>query len=46
MSLMLPKKPAKVYLAPEIKNLEFSFDTGRCDLVIPRVNGHAMVIFE
>lgn len=46
MSLMLAKKPARVYLAPEMKHLEYTFANGRCDLVIPEVNGHAMVVFE
>ncbi|HLL88153.1 MAG TPA: beta-galactosidase trimerization domain-containing protein [Tepidisphaeraceae bacterium] len=46
VSLNLAKKPARVYLAPEGTDVEFTFRDGRANVIVPRVNGHAMVVFE
>lgn len=46
MSLKLEKKPRRVYMAPEESPVEFSFERGRVDLVVPEVRGHAMIVFE
>jgi hypothetical protein len=46
ISLRLASKPAKVYLAPDRTNLDFVHEKGRVNVVVPRVNGHAMIVFE
>jgi len=46
ISLMAKRKPVRVYLAPERKPLEFSHVGGRTRVVVPRIDGHAMVVFE
>lgn len=46
VSLMLPKKPSQVYLAPEMEILDFTYDNGRCEVILPEVEGHAMIVFE
>ena len=33
-------------LAPEMEILEFNWENGRCEVVLPEVEGHAMVVFE
>jgi hypothetical protein len=45
-SLKTPHKPRSAYLAPERKPLPFDHASGRTRLVVPRVDGHAMVVFE
>ena len=46
ISLALPAKPRRAYLAPARRPLPFVWADGRVDVVIPRVDGHAMVVFE
>jgi hypothetical protein len=46
ISLKLPKAPKAVYLAPEKQAVEFRYQNGRVDVTVPKVNGHAMVVFE
>ncbi len=46
LSLKTPRKPARVYLAPDESPLEFQCANGRTETVIRRIDGHAMVIFE
>ncbi len=46
LSLKTPRKPARVYLAPDESPLDFEYANGRTETVIPRIDGHAMVIFE
>jgi hypothetical protein len=46
LSLMLPRKPKTVYLAPEREELDFVYADGRCQVIVPEVTGHAMVVFE
>jgi Hypothetical glycosyl hydrolase 6/Beta-galactosidase trimerisation domain len=46
LSLKTPRKPTRVYLAPDKSPLEFQYANGRTETVIPRIEGHAMVIFE
>ena len=46
LSVKLPKVPKRVYLAPEIIELPFEHLRGRINLRVPRVDGHAMVVFE
>jgi hypothetical protein len=46
MSLACRKGPQHVYLAPEKTELPFTYAHGRCHVTIPKVNGHAMVVFE
>jgi Beta-galactosidase trimerisation domain len=46
VSLKTPRKPARVYLAPQRKPLEFVHAGGRTRVVVPRIDGHAMVVFE
>ncbi len=46
LSLKSAKPPKKVYLAPDLTEIEFEHLAGRVNLRVPIVNGHAMVIFE
>jgi hypothetical protein len=46
ISLKTARKPGRVYLAPEQKALEFDYAPGRTRVVVPRMDGHAMVVFE
>jgi hypothetical protein len=46
LSLALPKAPHKVYLAPTLAPLAFTWTHGRAETIIPRIDGHAMVVFE
>jgi hypothetical protein len=46
ISLKMERKPVRVYLAPERKALEFNYSAGRARVVVSRVDGHAMVVFE
>jgi hypothetical protein len=46
LSVKLPKSPKRVYLAPEETTLPFEYLRGRVNLRVPRVDGHAMVVFE
>jgi hypothetical protein len=46
MSLRIKKAPKRVYMAPGGQEVEFSYESGRVELVIPEVAGHAMVVVE
>ncbi|GIW76609.1 MAG: hypothetical protein KatS3mg104_1672 [Phycisphaerae bacterium] len=46
LSLRSRKSPKRVYLAPEGDPIEFEHLAGRVNLQVPRVQGHAMVVFE
>jgi Hypothetical glycosyl hydrolase 6/Beta-galactosidase trimerisation domain len=46
ISLKMGRRPGRVYLAPEQKALEFDYSAGRARVVVPRIDGHAMVVFE
>jgi hypothetical protein len=46
VSLKLDRKPRRVYVAPEVEALDFTYADGRVDVVVPKVNGHAMIAFE
>ena len=39
-------KPSCVYLAPDEDELEFTFADGDTTVRIPRIEGHAMIVFE
>jgi hypothetical protein len=46
VSLKLERKPSKVYSAPENEKIDFTWQDGRANIVVPKVNGHAMIVFE
>jgi hypothetical protein len=46
LSLRLTRRPKQVYLAPPKSALDWKYENGRAILTIPRVDGHAMVVFE
>ena len=46
VSLKLAKAPKSVYLAPDRTPVKFTYANGRAEVVVPEVNGHAMVVFE
>ena len=46
VSLAVAKAPRQVYLAPTREPLPFTWTAGRVELVVPEVNGHAMVVIE
>jgi len=46
VSLKLGRAPGKVTLAPEGGELEFTYASGRVDVTVPSVRGHAIIVFE
>ena len=46
VSLRLPNAPKKVMLQPAGKSIPFTYDKGYAKLVLPELNGHAMIVFE
>jgi len=42
----IPQRPAKVYLAPQRRDLTFDYTDGYARVTVPVVNGHQMVVFE
>jgi len=42
----LPRRPAKVYLAPRRQDLSCDYREGYAKVTVPVVNGHQMVVFE
>lgn len=46
VSLKLQTAPARVYLAPEGRAVDFDYSAGRVQVVIPEVRGHAMLVFD
>jgi hypothetical protein len=46
LSLQLSRRPKQVYLAPQKTALDWKYGSGRAELKIPRIDGHAMVVFE
>jgi hypothetical protein len=46
IALRMEKKPLRVYLAPQRQSLNFEFNNGYAEAVIPSVQGHQMVAFE
>jgi hypothetical protein len=46
LRIRLDAAPARVYLAPELTELPFAWSNGRVEVTVPRVDGHAMVVFE
>jgi hypothetical protein len=45
-ALKLDRAPKRVYLAPERKSLTFEYKDGYAQIIVPEINGHAMVVFE
>ena len=43
---MLDKEPAKVYCAPSMEELQFTYDGKYVHVVVPEIVGHQMVVFE
>lgn len=46
ISVALPRQPRRAYLAPTRQPLDVVWCDGRAEIVVPRVDGHAMVVFE
>ncbi|HEY5587179.1 MAG TPA: alpha-amylase family protein [Ruminiclostridium sp.] len=46
MSVDVPFEVKKVYLAPDIEELEFKDENGFISFNIPKINGHAMIVLE
>lgn len=46
LKILMDKEPKKVYCAPTMEELEFSYDGKYVNLVVPKVIGHQMVVFE
>lgn len=46
LSLKTDRKPARVYTAPDKTPLNFEYARSRARVLIPRIDGHAMIIFE
>jgi len=46
LSVRLDSAPTRVYLAPEGQDVPFAWADGRAHVTVPRVDGHAMLVFE
>jgi hypothetical protein len=46
ISLKTSRKPMRVYLAPDKAPLKFAAADGRTTVTVPRIDGHAMVVFD
>ena len=46
LSVRLNAPPSAVYIAPERRSLNYSWDGDRAAATIPQVHGHVMVVFE
>jgi hypothetical protein len=46
VSVALQDSPRRVYLAPDGRDLSFTFSRGRVEVTVPKVTGHAMVVLE
>jgi hypothetical protein len=46
LSLRLPNAPKKVMLQPSGQAIPFKYNKGYAELVLPELNGHAMLVFE
>jgi len=42
----MPKKPARVYLAPEEEDLPFTWENGILRVTLPKLENHAMIVAE
>lgn len=46
LAVRLPRRPARVYLAPEGADLPWEWEGGRALLTVPEVRGYALGVFE
>jgi len=46
LRVKLNRKPNEVYCAPSNKKLSFVYSNGYCNIVVPKVVGHEMIVFE
>lgn len=46
LSVAMPARPQRVYLAPEGGDLDFCYHRGRAYATVPMVDGHRMVVLE
>jgi hypothetical protein len=46
VSVYIDKEPNSVYLAPQREALDFTYQDGYTQIVVPKVDGHQMVVFE
>lgn len=46
VSLKLEKKPGRVYLAPQMVDLEYTYEGGRIDYTVPKIDCHQMVVID
>ncbi|MGN6626654.1 MAG: beta-galactosidase, partial [Tepidisphaeraceae bacterium] len=46
LSIRLPHRPTRAYLAPQMQELPLTWIDGRAAVTIPSIAGHAMVVFQ
>jgi hypothetical protein len=46
ISLKVSSRPRQVYMAPELQQLQVEYANGYATVTVPKVSGHAMVVFE
>ena len=46
LKVKLDNKPEKVYMAPNMEELEFLYDKEYVSVIVPRIYGHEMIVFE
>jgi len=46
LSIRLPHRPTRAYLAPQMQELPLNWIDGRAEVTVPAIAGHGMVVFE
>lgn len=46
ISIKLDNKPSKVYLAPQMTELDYEYENGRLNYTVPKIDCHQMVVIE
>ena len=46
VSIRLAEKPRRVYIAPEMKELEFTYENGILSYTVPEFTLHTMVVID
>ena len=46
VSLKVSEKPSRVYLAPQRTELDYTYENGRINYTVPKIDCHQMVVIE
>ncbi len=46
VSIKLDKKPSNVYLAPQMTEIDYEYESGRLNYTVPKIDCHQMIVIE